>query len=412
MDPETPPPPLPLIVSVDDHVIEPPTVWSDRLPARHRHAGPRVVRAPVREMTFVGGRFTVAPGDPGDPGEPVDWWFYEDLRRPLTRLDSAVGVGRDQVTLKGITYQDMRPGSYRVKPRLEDMDVNGVEASLCFPTFPRFCGQTFHEASDKELALLCVQAYNDWMIDEWCGESGRRLVPLTLIPLWDPALAAAEVRRNAARGARAVCFSEIPPNLGLPSIHDADGYWLPFFEACAETGTVICMHIGSGSRMPSTSPDAPPAVGSTLTFANCCFSLVDWLMSGLFSRFPGLQVAYSEGQIGWIPYILERADVVWRDNRAWGGVADKVPVPPSELFRDHVYGCFFDDAHGMRSLDEIGANNVTYETDYPHSDSTWPRSAAVAAEQTAGLPADVVHRVLRGNALRMLGLGEDLAPVR
>jgi predicted TIM-barrel fold metal-dependent hydrolase len=403
---------LPLIVSVDDHVIEPPNVWTDRLPARYQDVGPRIKRAPIKDMTFVGGRLTVVPGEPGDPGDPVDWWLYEELRRPLTRLDTAVGVDRDQVKLKGITYDDMRPGSFLVKPRLEDMDVNGVEASLCFPTFPRFCGQTFTEASDKELALLCVQAYNDWMIDEWCGTSGRRLIPLPIIPLWDPELAGAEVRRNAARGARAVCFSEIPPNLGLPSIHDKDGHWLPFFDACNETGTVICMHIGSGSRMPSTSRDAPAAVGSTLTFANCCFSMVDWLMSGLFTRFPDLKVAYSEGQIGWIPYILERADTVWRENRGWGGVADKVPVPPSELFREHVYGCFFDDAHGMRSIDEIGVDNVTYETDYPHSDSTWPDSAKIAAEQTAGLSDEIVHKVLRGNALTMLGLDENLELAR
>jgi predicted TIM-barrel fold metal-dependent hydrolase len=405
---DLPLPDLPLIVSVDDHVIEPATVWTDRLPAKHLAVAPRIVRAPVKEMSFIGGTFTVVPGDPGDPGEQVDWWFYEDLRRPLTRLDSAVGVDRDEVTVKGITYEDMRPGSYQVAPRLEDMDVNGVEASLCFPTFPRFCGQTFAEATDKDLALLCVQAYNDWMIEEWCGGSDRRLIPLTLIPLWDPALAAAEVRRSAERGGRAVCFSEIPPNLGLPSIHDADGHWLPFFDACNETGTVICMHIGSGSKMPSTSADAPPAVGSTLTFANCCFSMVDWLMSGHFTQFPDLKIAYSEGQIGWIPYILERADTVWRENRGWGGVADKVLVPPSELFRDHVYGCFFDDAHGVCSLDEIGVDNVTYETDYPHSDSTWPDTMKIAAEQMGDLSPGDRHKVMRGNALRMLSLDENL----
>ena len=99
--------------------------------------------------------------------------------------------------MKGVTYEDMRPGSYEVKPRLEDMDVNHIEASLCFPTFPRFCGQTFTEAKDKELGLLCVKAYNDWMVEEWCGDSGGRLIPLSLIPLWDAELAAAEVRRNA-----------------------------------------------------------------------------------------------------------------------------------------------------------------------------------------------------------------------
>nr|WP_311984689.1 amidohydrolase family protein [Parafrankia sp. CH37] len=102
------------------------------------------------------------------------------------------------------------------------------------PHFPRFCGQTFAEARDTDLALACVRAYNDWMIDEWCADSGGRLIPLCLIPLWDAELAAAEVRRNAARGCRAVCFSEIPPHLGLPSIHS--GSWEPFLAACVDTG--------------------------------------------------------------------------------------------------------------------------------------------------------------------------------
>ena len=279
-----------------------------------------------------------------------------------------------------------------------------MEASLCFPTFPRFCGQTFTEAKDRELGLLCVEAYNDWMVEEWCGESGGRLLPLTLIPLWDAELAAKEVLRNAERGVRAVCFSEIPPYLGLPSIHDKDRFWDPFFAACEETSTVICMHTGSSSRMPSTSDDAPALVGSALTFGNACYSLVDWLLSGTFGRFPELTIAYSEGQIGWIPYILERADHVWEENRAWGGVADVVLEPPSQLFKKHVYGCFFDDPHGLRSIEEIGVDNVTYESDYPHCDGTWPRTREVAEEQTKGMDDEVVRKIMRGNAIRMLGL--------
>jgi predicted TIM-barrel fold metal-dependent hydrolase len=358
----------------------------------------------VKEISFRGGKFLAEPAEPGDPGEPVDWWFYEELRRPLLTVDSAVGHDRDEISMRGVTYDWMRPGSWQVKPRLEDMDTNWIEASLCFPTFPRFCGQTFMEAPDKDLALWCVKAYNDWMVDEWCGESGGRLIPLTLIPLWDAELGAAEVRRNAERGVRAVCFSEIPPFLGLPSVHDKDHYWDPFFAACEETHTVICMHIGSSSKMPSTSKDAPPAVGSTLTFANACYSLVDWLMCGAFNRFPDLKIAYSEGQIGWIPYILERADVVWQENRAWGGVAENVKRPPSELFGEHVYGCFFDDAHGLRSLDSIGVDNVTYESDYPHSDSTWPHTRQIAEEQMKDLDPRAVEKIVRGNAIRMLAL--------
>ena len=121
-------------------------------------------------------------------------------------------------------------------------------------------------------------------------------------------------------------------------------------------------------------------------------------------RFPDLKVAYSEGQIGWIPYILERADRVWEDNRGWGGVADIVPEKPSSYFPGHVWGCFFDDAHGLRSVEEIGEDNITYESDYPHSDSTWPRTKEIAEEQMAELSDEQRRKIVRGNAIKLFGL--------
>jgi predicted TIM-barrel fold metal-dependent hydrolase len=297
----------------------------------------------------------------------------------------------------------MRPGCYDAAARVADMELNHVEASLCFPTYPRFAGQMFGERSDRDLALLCVRAYNDWMVDEWAGTSAGRLIPLCIVPLWDARLAAAEVRRNAARGVRAVCFSEIPPHLGLPSIHSGD--WDPFLAACAETGTVVCMHIGSSSRMPATSSDAPVAVAATLSFNNAMASLADWLFSGKLVQFPTLKIAYSEGQIGWLPYALERADDVWSEHRAWGGVKDLVPEPPSSYFRRQVYGCFFRDQHGVNSLADIGVDNVTFETDYPHTDSTWPDTKELAEKMFSGLSTEDVYKITRGNAIAMLGLG-------
>ena len=395
---------FPKIISVDDHVMEPPTVWSDRLPEKYKALGPTMHRRKVAEMTFVGGVFAYRESNAGEEGTWCDWWDIEDLRYPLTRVMAAAGVPREEITVTPITMEDMRKGCWDPTARLEDMDLNWVEASLSFPTFPRFCGQTFLEREDKVLADLCVKAYNDWQFDEWCAGSNGRLIPLPIIQLWDVNLAAAEIRRNAARGAHAVAFSEIPPFLGLPSIHDPDGYWDPFFEACAETETVVSMHIGSSSKMPSTSADAPPAVSSTLTSMNAAMSLTDYLMSGVLERFPTLQLAYSEGQIGWIPYVLDRADKVWAENRGWGGVADKVKVPPSQAYREHVFGCFFDDPHGLKSLDEIGVETVTFETDYPHSDSTWPHSRKVAMDIMRDLDDDTIVQIVRTNAIRMLRL--------
>ena len=213
------------------------------------------------------------------------------------------------------------------------------------------------------------------------------------------------VRRNAARGVTAVAFSEITAKLGLPSLHS--GYWEPFFDACDETGTVVCMHIGSSSQMPATSLDAPVAVSATLSFGNAMSSMSDFLFSGVLVRHPELRLAYSEGQIGWMPYILERADDVWLQHRAWGGVKDLVPEPPSTYFHRQVFGCFFRDRHGLESLHRIGVDNVTFETDYPHTDSTWPDSKKIFEEQVAGLDDETVWKLARGNAIRILRLDLD-----
>ncbi|MFI6584530.1 amidohydrolase family protein [Embleya sp. NPDC050493] len=394
---------LPLVVSVDDHVVEPPDLWTRRLPARHRDRGPRVVRATCRTEYVTANSVKYHFG--GD-GPRTDWWAYEDLRKPIPQVMACVGIDRAKLTMEPIAYADMRPGCHDPVARLADMDLNHTEMSLCFPTFPRFCGQTFLEAEDSDLATLCIRAYNDWMIEEWCGGSGGRLLPLCIVPLWDPHAAAAEVRRNAERGCRAVAFTELPTNLGLPSIHDRDRHWDPFLAACDETGTVVCMHIGSGSRMPVTSPDAPEGVRMALTFANAQYSFVDWLMSGVLARFHNLRIAYSEGQIGWMPFVLERVDNIFRHSAAWAGLDPSLTEPPSSYARGRVFGCFFEDDFGVASRGAVGIERITFETDYPHQDGTWPRTRDVLARIAEQVEPDELYRIARGNALAMLGMAD------
>lgn len=391
---------IPKIISVDDHVVEPAHLWQTWLPTRHREAGPRVERRGVRKINFAGAAAYKEDFDDESPTK-ADTWVYEDLVYTHKRMVAAVGYPREEMTMTPITYDDMRPGCYDPAARLADMDINWVEASACYPTFPRFCGQTFSEGKDKDLGLACVLAYNDWMVDEWCGDSAGRLIPICLIPLWDPHLAAAEVRRNATRGVRAVAFSEIPVHLGLPSIHS--GHWDPLFAACADTDTVVCMHIGSSSRMPATSHDAPPAVTATLGFGNAMFSVVDFLWSGVLVRFPTLRLAYAESQIGWLPYILERIDDVWEDNQGWAGTKT-IPEPPSTYFHRNIWGCFFKDQTGIDMRHKIGIDRITFETDYPHSDSTWPDTRAVVAGLLDGLDDAEIHKVVRGNAIELFSL--------
>jgi predicted TIM-barrel fold metal-dependent hydrolase len=391
---------IPPIVDLDAHVVEPPDVWSSRLPVRYREAGPHIEYLPAGIPKLVGSGYAETPGT---DGPDVAWWCYEDHRASLKRTIAAAGFTLDEIELRGVRYDEMRPGCWRVSDRIADMDMNGVEAQLCFPNYPRFCGQQFLWGKDKELALRCVQAYNDWMVEEWCGESGGRLIPLCLIPLWDVRLAVQEISRNAARGVRAVAFSEMPSYLDLPSIYSR--YWEPFFAACEETQTVICMHIGSGTKTPQASPDGPDAVAATILFGNSVASLADILFSGLLHRFPKLRLMYAEAQIGWIPYVLERADDVWTTHRGWSNSQRHCPEPPSTYYaRGHVYSCFFKDPVGVALLDRIGPDTVVFETDYPHSDSTWPHSREAAAEQFGHLEQSVVDKIARGNAIRLLGL--------
>ncbi len=397
---------IPRIISVDDHVVEPPDLWTKRLPAKYQDKGPRVVRDRAK-FSFTGGVFSYEKGVAD--GDWCDWWLYDELVYPFPKLSAAVGF--DDLDVTPTTFDEIRPGCWIQSERLADMDANHVDASICFPnTLPRFCGQTFYEqgvkreGGDPELARLCVEAYNDWMIDEWCAGDGKgRLIPLTMIPLWDAEMAAAEVRRCAANGSFAVAFSENPHPLGLPSIHS--GNWDPFFTACQETDTVVCMHIGSSSRMPATSPDAPFIVSSTLTFQNAMGSMLDYIFSGTLERFPTLKIAYSEGQVGWMPYVLERADKLWAE-RSDNSFGTSLPHPPTSYLPGRVYGCIFDDEVGLKNRDAIGIDQICFETDYPHADSTFPHSKKVAADicAQAGLDAEETYKLLRGNAITAFGL--------
>jgi len=391
---------MPWIISVDDHVMEPRDLWQQELPPSLRDRGPKVVRENVK-LTFKGGDYGFERNAPD--GDPCDVWVFDDLVMPTGRLHAPAGMDKSVVVNVPAIYEDFRPGTYDRDERLKDMDINRVEAAVNFPNiFPRFCGQGFAEREDKELALASLRIYNDWMIDDWCGGAGKgRLIPLTLIPLWDPQLAAEEVRRCAAKGSHAIAFSENPSKLGFGTIHS--GEWDPLWQACDETDTTITMHIGSSSSMPTTSPDAPLAVSMSLSAINAQGSLLDWIMSGTLDRFADLKVVYAESQVGWMPYLLERADIVWRDG---AGDIKHLPNLPSSYVPNRVFGCIFDDQHGLNSRHAVGMESIVFETDYPHADGTFPHSLDVAYRLciNAGMTHDEVHSFLRGNAIRAFGL--------
>jgi predicted TIM-barrel fold metal-dependent hydrolase len=407
------------LVSVDDHVIEPPHVWESRLPQKFKEIGPRY-----------------------DPAAKV--WRYEDTEIPILRgvVNGGIPVHERRFAFLGIGFDEIPPSCYDPKARIDAMLEDHVLAALLFPTVPRFCGQTFWEGSDHELGLLCVQAYNDWMLEEWCAAFPGRFIGNVLIPLWDPPAAAREIERCAALGARAFSFSENPHDLGLPSIHDAGRYWDPVFAAAADTGMVLCTHLGSSSKPPMTSPDAPGLVSSVLLQLIGVRTLTDWLYSSALDRFPSMRICLSEGGVGWIPAVLGTADSL-NDTAARSGTVNAGDVqqalaeqagrvlndgmnavrtalsghgdgprrrPARQVFDEQIFGCFIRDDHGARCLREIGIDKVMVETDFPHNSTEFPSSLATLRSALAYLPPDDQEKVLHTNASRVFDFVPAPAP--
>jgi len=364
-----------VLVSVDDHVVEPPHLFDGRLPARYADLAPRFV--------------TRADG--------TNAWVYEGQEIGNVALNAVAGRPPEEYGMEPTSFDELRKGCYDIDERVMDMNANGVLGSLCFPSFPQFCGQLFARTEDKAVALAMVQAYNDWHIDEWCGTHPGRFIPCSLPAIWDPEVLAAEVRRTAAKGAHAVTFSENPSKLGWPSLHS--DHWDPFWKACSDEDVVVCMHIGSSSQLVITSPDAPIDCLITLSPINIVQAATDLVWSPMLRKFPDLKVALSEGGIGWIPYFLERIDHNYGRHKAWTG-QDFGGKLPSEVFNEHVLTCFIDDKFGVATREFLNLDHVMWECDYPHSDSTWPVAPEALATHLGGVSDDEIDRITHRNAMR------------
>ncbi len=364
-----------ILVSVDDHVVEPPHLFEGRLSGAAAEIAPRLEK-------LENGR---------------DVWMFQGTALPNVGLNAVAGRVPEEYGVDPLAFEQMRAGCYDVDARIDDMNANGVLGSLNFPSMTGFAGQLFSTVEDKSVALELCQAYNDWHVDDWCGTHPGRMIPCGILPIWDPTCMADEVRRLADKGCHAVTFSENPEKIGLPSWHS--DHWDPFLAACVETGTVICLHIGSSSETVITSIEAPIDTMITLQPVNIVQAASDLVWSPVFRKFDGLRIALSEGGIGWIPYFCERIDYVYRHHRAWTNqdFGDRLP---SEVFAEHILTCFIDDPVGIEVRRHLNGANLHWECDYPHSDSSWPNSPELLHAQLDGVPDDEVAAITHGNAMR------------
>jgi hypothetical protein len=278
------------------------------------------------------------------------------------------------------------------------MSAGGQLAGLNFPNWTGFSGQVLNQGPDRDVNLVMIKAYNDWHVDEWCGAHPDRFIPCGILPLFDVEEAATEVRRLADKGCHAVTFSENPAGLGMPSIHTTE--WDPLFAACSDSATVLCCHIGSSSKAASTSPDAPPPVAMNLSSGMAIYTLGDLLWADFWHRFPLLRFSLTEGDIGWIPYFLWRAEHTLDRHNGWMQVERPQGLSPTELFHERILVCFINDRVGVKLLDEFSPTQVCWESDYPHSDSSWPNAPEKLWPLVDDLSRDLVANVTHRNAMR------------
>ena len=340
-----------ILVSIDDHMIEPPDMFRNHVPAKWQAQMPRVVRteAGTDQWEFLG----QATSTPFGMAATVGW----------TREDWGFNPG---------SFAELRPGCFDVHERVKDMDANGVLASMNFPTMAGFNARTFHEAGDTEIALVMLQAYNDWAIDEWAAAYPDRFIPLGIVPMWDAELAAAEVRRLGKKGCRSISFLETPHVQGFPSF--LSGHWDPMLTAICDEGMVLSLHIGAGFEVIRRPEEAPIDHLMVLACQISAITAQDLLFGPTLRTFPDLKVALSEGGIGWIPFYFDRIDRHF-ENQTWLHDRDDFGGKrPSEVFRDHILACFITDPSGLALRDRIGVDILAWECDYPHTDTTWPES--------------------------------------
>jgi predicted TIM-barrel fold metal-dependent hydrolase len=366
------------VISVDDHVVEPPHAFAGRFPAKFADDAPRIVAT-------------------DDGGEA---WVWQDQLLPNVGFNAVAGRPNTEYGFEPTRFDEMRRGAWDVDARVADMDVDGVYASVCFPSFlPGFVGQRLTLwPDDNELAFAALRAYNDWHLDAWAGAHPDRFVPNQITYLRDPEIAAQEIHRNAERGFKAATFSEAPDKLGLPSIHS--GHWEPLFRACAETGTVLCLHVGSSGTSPTTSDDAPPEIPAVLFGAYGMYSAVDWLYSKIPVRHPDIKICLSEGGIGWVAGIMDRLDHCYKYQLGYLPTWRDVDASPTEVLQRNFWFCALDDDAGMRVRDRIGVDHILVESDYPHADSSWPDTQAMLERQLAGqgVSDDDARRITWQNA--------------
>jgi predicted TIM-barrel fold metal-dependent hydrolase len=363
------------IIDADSHLNSPPDLYQSRVAARYKDRAPRLVSMDGYDAWVVEG------------GEP----------RPITILSAAAGKTREELAKRVIRFEEMLPGAYDPRARLRDLDTDGIDAQVLY-------GDGAMGAKDPELRTALVRAYNDWL-SEFCRTAPERYLGQAVVPVHDPDEAVREVERTAGMvGLR-----------GLFVGHDGADYPLTdpaydrFWAAAAAQKRPVNIHIGGGTLAKRGLLGAKDAAPGQLEAFVCLApmavaeTIAMLIFGGTLERHPDLRIIIAEGGIGWLAYFLERMDHVLEKQGRWA--RSSIPERPSVYFKRQILATFEEDQAGMRTYDLIGARNIMWSSDYPHSDTTWPNSRKVIAEHFGALPESERRAMVCENAARVYGLG-------
>jgi len=361
------------LVDADSHTLEPPHIWTTWLPKRFHDRAPRLVK----------------------DSEGGDAWQFEP-GKPAMEIGLVTTPGRryEDIKWRGYTYDTIRRSCFDAKARIEDMDFDGVDACFLYPsqrTMHYFMGNR-----DAEFHQAGVQAYNDWLAQEFCAVAPERLFGLAQMPNLGVDAMIAEMTRCRELGFRGVILSTWPSGEDDLSTRDDR-----FFAAAQEMELPVSIHINiQRKRNPRIDLDGVASIGWMALTGMIHFSpiLSELIMSGLFDRCPRLCVVGVETEVGWIPEALEQLDNFYWRNRARTGIA--IRRLPSEYFHSNFVCTFIKDAIGVKLRHDVGVENMAWSTDFPHHGCDWPYSRKVANEMLVGVPQAERHAILAGNMVR------------
>jgi predicted TIM-barrel fold metal-dependent hydrolase len=372
------------VIDSDAHVNEPPDLWQKRVPKKWKERAPFVKHS-----------------ENGDV-----WYFDGGKERWPMGLTATAGLSYFQYHPLCNTYETMRPASFDTEARLKDMTADGIYAQVIYPSVTLKGARIY--SKERELQLACVNAYNEWLL-EFCADSGGRLIGQAIIPTTgiDDAVAALEAAiKSEHRGAIISSF----PNGTLNPAPEDDRFW----AMAQEASYPLAIHIGSFL------PDSPKAdAGSGSAWTGLRFIgkaawtkaggqtlgvVCDVLFSGIFEKFPSLEIVLVEANIGWIPTLLEQADDMFRRYRWYTDATSEMSGMPSEVFGRSFYATFMLDTVGVELRHRMNLDRLMWSTDFPHSGSDWPESRVTVERVFRGVPKCEVKQMLHDNCKRLYKL--------